>query len=221
MDNNMNSGMNNNYVPNNMPSSNQNNLEEIKTKSKKVMSIMTIASILVIIVALILIWTTMFIDDNKDEEYVKNINSLITGAETMTKAEGNIFTDDRTTYYVSNKCITGKENVKSPYGEFDPAYVVIAFDCEKYSYYFTGRDEKGKGFVKFTKASDITVENLKKGIEKDDIKTNVGVGDRTKVVIIDGADCKEREDHSYKVEINKIEKYEYDDKKSIKLYILC
>ena len=215
----MDNNMNNNYIPNNnIPNNNDGRIEEIKTKSRKIVSITTLISILVIIVALILIWTTMFIDDNKDEEYIETIKGIVTSAKEMTKEEDNIFTDDRTTYFVSTKCVKGKENTKSPYGDLDQAYVVISYDGENYSYYFTGRDVKGKGFVKFTSEKDITIENLKTGIEKSDITTNRGVGDRTKVIIIDGADCKEREDNSYKVEISKIEKYEYDEKKAIKLY---
>lgn len=220
MNNNMN--YNNGYNMNNMPinnnnQTNNNGAKEAKKVGKKIIALLTIGAIIIIIVTVFLIWTTIFIDNVKGDIFVENVRSIMDGARDMVQSEDSDFTDEKVTYYVSNKCITGKENVNSPHGDFDPAYVVIAYEEEKYLYWFIGRDVKGYGFDKLTTIQDITEENLRSNVEKDSIKTNIGIGDRTKIVTID-SNCKKTESTSYKVEIGKIVKNDFDNKKAIKLY---
>lgn len=210
--NNMNYNMNNNNEDNNVDA-----IKKANKVGKKIIALLTTAAILIIIVTLFLIWTTLFVEDNRSEELITNIRSIMDGAKDMVQIEGNDFTDETVTYYVSNKCITGKENVNSPYGEFDPAYVVIAYEEEKYNYYFIGRDAKGYGFKEWTRLENITEDNLKSDLVKDEIVTDKGYGDRTKVVIIDSK-CERKEGTSYKVYVDKIEKNDFDDKQAIKIY---
>lgn len=220
---NMNNMSNNNYnIGNNMPNNNYNpnnndGIQNSKKASKIILAILTIGSILVVVVTLFLIWNTLFIDNVKGDIYVENVRNIMDGARDMVQMENSDFTDHNVTYYVSPKCITGKEKINSPHGDFDPAYVVIAYEEEKYLYWFIGRDIKGYGFDKLTTINDITEENLKSNVEKDSIKTDKGIGDRTKVIIID-SNCKKIESTSYKVEIGKVIKNDFDGKKAIKLY---
>lgn len=207
MDNNMQNNQYNNF---------KENVQKIGKKSKLPIALITVFAFLVIIVTVILIWTSRAIDENKDEELVKNIKLIMDNANAMVTENKEAYSDENTTYYISNKCIKGSEKIVSPYGEFDPAYVVITKEGDNYSYYFNGRDIKGKGFLTMS-LHDINVENLEKDLDKEDIVTNKGLGARTRIVVVDSS-CKEKESSYYKVKIEKIEKYEFDDKKAVKIY---
>ena len=133
---------------------------------------------------------TNYINNSRKNVYIDTAKQLLKGATNLVNSGELDVYDIDTTYYIPSGCIKLETGGDSPYGKFDPAYVVVTYDNDSYSYYWTSRDETGIGIKKITLSTDLEANLLEAGIKENDITTNVAVGSRSNIKVLSLDDCK-------------------------------
>ena len=162
-------------------------------KNIKGFTLIEILSVIIIMGILVLIAlpaVSRYVEDSRFEAYADTVKRVIDGAITKIN-DGDIkMHESSVTYYIPASCIQTENSLKSPFGEFTDAYVVVNYKGLKkgYDYYWVSRDTKGVGFKDPTKLEDIKEENIDEGIKKNSISTNIAVDGRTDVYVFN-EDC--------------------------------
>ena len=152
---------------------------------KKGFTLIELLAVIIILGILMLIAipsVTNYINSSRKEVYVDTSKQLIEGASRMV-TKGSISIDDKdTTYYIPCDCIMADKEWKSPYGDFDPAYVAVTLNSDKqYDYYFVGKDSSGIGIPILTRSDLISTESLVTDISQ--ISTSVGIRGNKNIVV--------------------------------------
>lgn len=132
---------------------------------------------------------TNYINNSRKESYITTARSLIKGATNLVNSGSIDVYDTDTTYYIPSSCITVETGGVSPYGEFDPAYIVVTYDNNMFYYYWMSRDTTGIGIKNITLGNDLKIDLLESGIKKDDVKPTKAIGTRSKIRILDKDSC--------------------------------
>ena len=158
-----------------------------KSKKKKkqkhgiaftLIELLAVIIILGIIMLIAIPSVTGYINNSRKETYVDTAKELLRGAVNLVNGgELEVFDTD-TTYYISTECIKTETTATSPYGKFNPAYVVVTYDGDNYDYYWLSTDEKGMGVDLPTKGELLTSKSIKSDV--DVIYANYAIGNRTK-----------------------------------------
>ena len=158
---------------------------------KKGFSLVELLAVIIILGVLMLIAipsVTNYINNSRKEVYVNTGKELIKGASHLV-TKGKIDIDDtNTTYYIPYTCIDmDKDKARSPYGEFEEAYVVVTVNEDKsYDYYFYSRDTEGIGIYPITEEAALSAECIRTGV--DALSTNLGIGNRKNIKVYN-SDC--------------------------------
>ena len=162
----------------------------MKNKAFTLIELLAVIIILGILMLIAIPSVTNYINNSKKATYITTINQLIKGVE-MNVTTGKLkLTEKDTAYYIPCTCVDAENGeIKSPYGKFDPAYVVVTFDGKKYNYYFTGKDVQNMGVPTLTKADILSNQSIVANIET--IDTTVGI-DGKEYVVKFNEDCSER-----------------------------
>ena len=134
------------------------------------------------------------------KEYISDVRNKVNSGE-ITAYETDV------TYYVPGSCVTMENGGDSPYGKFVDYYVVVTYNGSGYDYYWTSRDDANMG-IYLTYEALLDEEKIVTGVTK--ISTDIGVGDRPKIKLLDGNSCKV-EDAIEKVASVNIEERGYVD----------
>lgn len=127
---------------------------------------------------------TSYISDSKKTSYISTAKNLVAGARNFVNSGKFEMYDRDVTYYIDVSCIEVNNTTRSPYGEFDPAYVAVTFTGFGYNYYWTSRDVTGTGIKKVTNLNLLSEENIENDIEKEEIRTDLGVDGRGFTILI-------------------------------------
>ena len=166
---------------------------------KKGFTLVELLAVIIILGVLMLIAipsVTNYINNSRKETYANTGKELIKGASHLvTKSndvnyEGELdFTDTDTTYYIPYTCINTDKKAKSPYGDFEEAYVVVTLDEKNnYQYYFYSKDTQGIGIYPITEEKALSADCIKTGIDR--LSTNIGIGKRKNIKVYN-SDCSE------------------------------
>ena len=137
---------------------------------------------------------TTYINNSRKETYVDTVKELVKGTVAKVNSGELDVYDPDTTYYIPCVCIdTENGNVQSPYGKLDNAYVVVAYDGDNYSYYFTGKDSSNIGVKDILPSDKLSKESIETGID-DAIEPTTPVGSSSKIKVLKQTDCKTLED---------------------------
>ena len=155
----------------------------MKRKGFTLIELLAVIIILGILMLIAIPSVTSYINNSRKETYVDTIKELIKGTVVkINSGELDVYDTD-TTYYIPASAIDLENgDPRSPYGKFDEAYVVIAYDGDKYDYYFVGKDEKDMGIEAITNEEMITKDLIK---EVDDLDLTIGLRGKDKIVIFD------------------------------------
>ena len=162
-----------------------------KKKNKKPVAF-TLIELLAVIIILGLIMliaipsVTRHINDTKKKTYVDTAKQVVKSAITMVNSGELEVYDPNTTYYIPASCIPTENSLSSPFGEFVDAYVIVVYNGDGYTYYWTSVDETHQG-IEVKEFDKINPNDIKTGIES--VDTSVGIGLRTKVKILDKEGC--------------------------------
>ena len=132
---------------------------------------------------------TAYINNSKKEAYINTAKEYIKGAANIVNTGKLDMFDINTTYYIPTECIPLETGGESPFGKFDPAYVVVTYDNNSYDYYWVSRDTTGMGIKKVTLGNDLNSKLIESGITKDNVKPNVAVESRSQIKILDATTC--------------------------------
>ena len=139
-----------------------------KIKKKKGFTLIELLAVIIILGVLMVIAVpavTKYINNSKKSGYVDTAKEIINGARTLIHSGSVDVGDENATYYMPSSCVkvSNSNKAKSPYGEFDPAYVIFNYDkdAEQYDYYWMSRDETGMGVKTPVKSDDLDKENEK------------------------------------------------------------
>ena len=154
----------------------------MKNKAFTLIELLAVIIILGILMLIAIPSVTNYINNSRKSTYVNTIDSLIKGTiAKVNSGDLNMFDTD-TTYYVPCTCIKLENGeAKSPYGKFDPAYVVVTFDGTNYNYYFTGKDVQNMGVPTLTSSDILSKESIVANVEA--IDTSVGIEGTSNVYI--------------------------------------
>ena len=154
----------------------------MKRKGFTLIELLAVIIILGILMLIAIPSVTNYINNSRKNTYVSTINELLKGTiNKVNSGELNLFDTD-TTYYVPSTCIKLENGeAKSPYGKFDPAYVVVTFDGDNYHYYFTGKDVQNMGVPTLTSFDILSKESILPNVSS--IDTTVGIEGTSNVYV--------------------------------------
>ena len=174
---------------------------KMKNKGFTLIELLAVIIILGILMIIAIPSVTEYINNSRKSAYVATAKQIVSGARNLINSGKYEAYDTDTTYYISSSCINMENANKSPYGDFDPAYVLVTYNGKNYHYYWTSRDTSSMGVKNPVLANDLDTKHIKSDIENNDIKTTVTVEGKTKILKLDG-DCKNFSDED-------VEKIEY------------
>ncbi len=155
----------------------------MKKKGFTLIELLAVIIILGILMLIAIPSVTNYINNSRKETYVDTVKEILKGASTLVNSGELDIYDPDTTYYLDIGLIpTENGEAKSPYDEFDEAYVVVTYDGENFDYYFVGNDKADLGVYPPEKEDVLSKDSIK---NVDDIDTGVAIGNRNKIVIID------------------------------------
>ena len=155
----------------------------MKNKAFTLIELLAVIIILGILMLIAIPSVTSYINNSRKETYVDTVNEVLRGASILVNSGDIEVNDPNATYYVPIDAIkTENGEARSPYGKYDQAYIVITYDGEEYDYYFVGKDEADIGVPTLTKSDSLDKDSIESNIN--DINTNVGIGDRDKIVVL-------------------------------------
>jgi len=154
----------------------------MKNKAFTLIELLAVIIILGILMLIAIPSVTNYINNSRKSTYINTVNQLVKATiAKVNSGDLNMFDTD-TTYYVPCTCIKLENGeAKSPYGKFDPAYVVVTFDGDNYHYYFTGKDVQNMGVPTLTSADILSKESIVANVEA--IDTTVGIEGTSNVYV--------------------------------------
>src|SRR5574344_2330059 len=111
-----------------------------KPINKKGFTLIELLAVIIILGVLLLIAipsVTEYISTSRKKTYLATAGRYVDAVINKVNALDYNFSDKDTMYYVPYNCIKLEKGGKSPYGEWTEAYVVVTFNGDSYSYYWT------------------------------------------------------------------------------------
>jgi prepilin-type N-terminal cleavage/methylation domain-containing protein len=161
-------------------------------KKKNGFTLIELLAVIIILSILLIIAipaVTNYINLSRKNAYIDTAKEIISGARSLVNSGSMNMYDANTTYYIDAQCIKTEGDIRSPYGVFDKAYVVVAYNGTGYHYYWVSRDIAGHGIKDVTYFDDLDVEDIESDIKAEEITTKVGVGKRTDIIVFNNS-CK-------------------------------
>ena len=118
----------------------------MKKKGFTLIELLAVIIILGILMIIAVPNISRYIDNSRKSAYVATIKEIVQGAGSLLTNKHMNDLDRETTYYIPNNCIKGEKGIaRSPYNEFDQAYIVAGWDSGGFGIYWLGRDKSGIG----------------------------------------------------------------------------
>ena len=159
----------------------------IKKKGFTLIELLAVIIILGVIMIIAIPSVTSYISKSRKDSYISTAKQIVKGAIPIVNSGDLDIYDMDTTYYLPAKCIPTENSGRSPFGEFEKAYVVVIYTSEGFQYYWTSLDTTKHGIV-LKDFNMLKRDDIKTGIE--DIDINLGVGDRVIIRMLSEDDCK-------------------------------
>ena len=156
-----------------------------KNNNKLGFTLIELLAVIIILGVIMLIAipsVTSVISDSRKETYIDTVKEYVKGATILVNSGEEIsFYDKNATMYIPTTCIPTESGGKSPFGEFEPGYVVVIYTGNGYKYYWTGRDTANMG-IYLSDADKLTKKLIQTGVKE--IDNTIGVGDRERIILI-------------------------------------
>ena len=157
----------------------------IKRNGFTLIELLAVIIILGVLMIIAIPSVTEYIQYSRKNAYIVTAENYIAGARTkVNSAEFELY-DTNATYYLPASCISLEKGGDSPFGELEEAYVVVTYSGRGYDYYWTSRDEANMGIL-LTNEKLLNAELVQPEIAS--IDTEIGVGNRQKILMINNCD---------------------------------
>ena len=157
-------------------------------KNEKGFTLIELLAVVIILGVLMIIAipsVSKYINDSRKSGYVSTARNIASGVRNLIYGGELNLNDVDTTYYVDGKCVKTDNSYKSPYGEFEIAYVVVTATLTEHEYYWISVDKTGSGVRSLTNIEDLDKDKIENNIEVSEITTDTGIGGRSKIVVVD------------------------------------
>ena len=172
-----------------------------KNKNKKGFTLIELLAVIIILGILMIIAipaVTSFISDSRKDAYVDTAKQVVKGAMNLVNSGELQMRDINATYYMPSSCVRVEngEVAKSPYGEFDPAYIVINYNGSGngYDYYWMSRDDTGIGVKTPISIDDLDTDDIESDITEQDFIDNITTIDKRTKFLFFNEDCTSKDD---------------------------
>lgn len=159
-----------------------------RKKKKKGFTLIELLAVIIILGVLMVIAVpsvTQYISSSRKSAYVDTAKEIIGGARNLVN-EGKLnFFDTDVTYYLDTRCVKTENSSRSPYGEFEKAYILVTYDGDQFYYYWTSVDDTGHGTKKVLRYTYLNEEEIITDVKPSDIIETAGMGLRHYYVVID------------------------------------
>lgn len=158
-------------------------------KNKNGFTLIELLAVIIILGILMIIAipsVTGYISNSRKSAYVDTAKQITSGTKNLVNSGKMEMYDTDTTYYINSRCVKTENASKSPYGEFEKAYVLVIYDGKGYDYYWTSVDETGQGVKNIVKIDDLDEDDIVTDIKSDEINEDTVIGKRKKIKVIDG-----------------------------------
>ena len=132
---------------------------------------------------------TRSILNSRKQIYLAAVKAQVKGVQLIINSEKyNVFDED-TVYYFDYKILKKTDDIRSPFGEWDKAYVVVTYtekndnEKEKLNYYWIGIDEKGWKIDLSKKVENMTIKDIYHSKDHN-IEPGYTIDDREKMVLV-------------------------------------
>ena len=107
--------------------------------------------------------------------------------------------------------IVENSEAASPYADWEQRYIVVTYTGDGFDYYWTSTD-KAKMGIKLAYGDSLNINCIKSNIDGNSINTNIGIGNRKKIVVFadDGLNCTSRTTSLATVNVPEKVKCDYD-----------
>lgn len=161
-------------------------------KNKKGFTLIELLAVIIILGILMIIAipsVTKYISDSRKSAYVDTAKEITSGVRNLVN-EGKLgMYDTGTTYYIPASCVKTEGANKSPYGEFDKAYVLVTYNGTGYNYYWVSRDETGQGVKEPKLIGELEESNIESDISDDYIKEDRPQEGKITIKVLSTDDC--------------------------------
>jgi len=175
-----------------------------KEKRKLGFTLIEILSVIVILGILMIIAVPSIgnhINNSKKEGYVDTAKSLANGVRNLIHNRKLRLNDKEATYYIDGKCVKTNNGYRSPYGEFEKAYIVVTVSEEGNNYYWTSVDVTGSGVRNIINVDKLDKDKIESDIDPSEITADGGIDGRNKIIII-GSNCQREDSFETTIKIN-------------------
>ena len=159
--------------------------------NKKGFTLIELLAVIIILGILMLIAipsVTNYINNSRKESYIDTAKEIIKGATILVNSGELEINDPETTYYIPCTCITTENKMSSPFGDFDPAYIIATYDNNTYSYYWMSRDTQGIGIKDIISSDELKSDYIVSNISANDIAAKYGLDGRGHIIEFN-SDC--------------------------------
>ncbi len=118
-------------------------MKKINNKGFSLIELLAVVLILGVLMSISIFAYSTIIDNSRKDAYL-DIVKLQTKAVSNLVNGGDYYAEDlNTVYYFDYRLVADDETSKSPFADWDSAYVAVVYDGKKYSFYWTGIDKAG------------------------------------------------------------------------------
>ena len=156
-------------------------------KKKNGFTLIELLAVIIILGILMIIAipsVTKYISDSRKSSYVDSAKEIIGSARNLVNSGELEMYDTDATYYIDVNCIKTENAMKSPYGDFTNAYVVVTYDGKGYDYFWTSVDDAGQGVKNIVKYDKLDTDDISSDLTIEDISTLRTLDGRGKVILI-------------------------------------
>ena len=161
-------------------------------RNKKGFTLIELLAVIIILGILMIIAVpavTKYINDSRRNSYVSTAKSIVNGARALVHSGEFDLSDTSTTYYIDGECIKTDNGYKSPYGDFEKAYVVVTTTDEGHEYFWTSVDSTGTGIKGLINVDELDSDDIEGNVSTNDIETTIGIDRKNKRVVFEGENC--------------------------------
>ena len=141
-------------------------------KKKNGFTLIELLAVIIILGVLMVIAVpavTKYINDSRKNGYVSTAKNIAGGVRNLINSGSLDLDDPNTTYYIEASCIDSENAIKSPYDDFEKAYVVVTYDGKGYKYYWTSVDETGQGIKNIVKLDELSSNSIESDLKDSDV----------------------------------------------------
>ena len=160
--------------------------KKLELKAFTLFELLAVIIILGILLLIAIPSVSKYIDDSRKQSYVLTAKQYVKGATNLVNQGDLDMFDTNTTYYLPAECVKLETGGDSPYGKFEPAYIVITYSGNEHRYYWTSRDTSSVG-IYISDANKLDAKLIQTGVKE--IQTDIGIGNRDNILLIDES-CK-------------------------------